>query len=166
MGGDDILSGRLLHHPVAAMAPWALFAGSGGADRPCAPSLYMFAIEIWPQEFYFVAGLLIMAGIGLFLVTSAVGRAWCGYACPQTVWTDLFQHVDRLIDGDRNAQMKLAKAPWGPAKITRRLVKWSIYLLISISTGGMDLLFRRCADAGARICHARRPLSPIRPSLS
>ena len=50
---------------------------------------YMFSIEIWPHEFYFVAGLLIMAGIGLFLVTSAVGRAWCGYACPQTVWTDL-----------------------------------------------------------------------------
>jgi len=48
---------------------------------------YMFSIEIWPHEFYYVAGLLIMAGIGLFLVTSAVGRAWCGYACPQTVWT-------------------------------------------------------------------------------
>ena len=68
---------------------------------------YMFSIEIWPQEFYYVAGLLIMAGIGLFLVTSAVGRAWCGYACPQTVWTDLFQHVERFIDGDRNAQIKL-----------------------------------------------------------
>ena len=72
---------------------------------------YMFAIEIWPQEFYFVAGMLIMAGIGLFLVTSAVGRAWCGYACPQTVWTDLYQHVDRLIDGDRNAQTRLQNAP-------------------------------------------------------
>jgi len=97
---------------------------------------YMFGIEIWPHEFYFVAGLLIMAGIGLFLVTSAVGRAWCGYACPQTVWTDLFQHVDRLIDGDRNARMRLYKAPWGPAKIARRLVKWAIYLAISFATGG------------------------------
>src|SRR3546814_667211 len=55
---------------------------------------YMFQIEIWPHEFYYVAGLLIMAGIGLFLVTSAVGRAWCGYACPQTVWTDLFPRSD------------------------------------------------------------------------
>jgi cytochrome c oxidase accessory protein FixG len=97
---------------------------------------YMFSIEIWPQEFYFVAGLLIMAGIGLFLVTSAVGRAWCGYACPQIVWTDLFQHVDRLIDGDRNAQMKLQAAPWGPAKIARRLLKWYIYLSIAFITGG------------------------------
>ncbi|MFC0590460.1 cytochrome c oxidase accessory protein CcoG [Novosphingobium aquiterrae] len=102
---------------------------------------YMFSIEIWPQEFYFVAGLLIMAGIGLFLVTSAVGRAWCGYACPQTVWTDLFQHVDRLIDGDRNAQMRLAAAPWGPAKIARRGFKWTIYLFISFWTGGAWIMY-------------------------
>ncbi|MER8740550.1 4Fe-4S binding protein, partial [Mesorhizobium sp. M1005] len=50
---------------------------------------YFFFIEIWPQEFYYVAGLLVMAGVGLFLVTSTVGRAWCGYTCPQTVWVDL-----------------------------------------------------------------------------
>ncbi len=102
---------------------------------------YMFSIEIWPQEFYFVAGLLIMAGIGLFVITSAVGRAWCGYSCPQTVWTDLFQHVDRLVDGDRNAQMRLQKAPWGPAKIGRRALKWSIYLAISFWTGGAWIMY-------------------------
>ena len=97
---------------------------------------YMFGIEIWPHEFYYVAGLLIMAGIGLFLVTSAVGRAWCGYACPQTVWTDLFQHVERLIDGDRNAQIRLAAAPWRPAKIARRAAKYAIWLAIAVATGG------------------------------
>ena len=102
---------------------------------------YMFGIEIWPHEFYYVAGLLIMAGIGLFLVTSAVGRAWCGYACPQTVWTDLYQHVDRLIDGDRNAQIKLANAPWGPAKLAKRGTKWSIYLLIAFLTGGAWIFY-------------------------
>ena len=102
---------------------------------------FMFTIEIWPHEFYYVAGLLIMAGIGLFLVTSAVGRAWCGYSCPQTVWTDLFQHVDRLIDGDRNAQIRLAKAPWGPEKIFKRGIKWSIYLLISFITGGAWIFY-------------------------
>lgn len=102
---------------------------------------YMFDIEIWPHEFYFVAGLLVMAGIGLFLVTSAVGRAWCGYACPQTVWTDLFQHVDRLFDGDRNARLRLDKAPWGPAKIARRGAKWSTYLIISMLTGGAWILY-------------------------
>lgn len=102
---------------------------------------YMFAIEIWPQEFYFVAGLLIMAGIGLFLITSAVGRAWCGYACPQTVWTDLFQHIDRWIDGDRNAQIRLRDGPWTAAKIGKRLFKWSIYLFISFCTGGAWIMY-------------------------
>ena len=102
---------------------------------------FMFGIEIWPQEFYFVAGLLIMAGIGLFLITSAVGRAWCGYACPQTVWTDLFQHVDRLVDGDRNAQMRLDAAPWGASKIFKRGLKWSIYLFISFWTGGAWIMY-------------------------
>jgi polyferredoxin len=96
----------------------------------------MFDIEIWPHEFYFVAGLLIMAGIGLFLVTSAVGRAWCGYACPQTVWTDLFQHIDRFFDGDRNARARLDKAPWTAGKITRRTSKWAVYLVISFWTRG------------------------------
>ncbi|WP_017669019.1 cytochrome c oxidase accessory protein CcoG [Sandarakinorhabdus sp. AAP62] len=102
---------------------------------------FMFDIEIWPQEFYYVAGLLIMAGIGLFLVTSAVGRAWCGYACPQTVWTDLFQHVERWIDGDRNAQLKLNNAPWSAAKLGRRLTKWSIWLVIAMATGGAWIFY-------------------------
>ena len=102
---------------------------------------FMFGIEIWPHEFYFVAGLLIMAGIGLFLVTSAVGRAWCGYSCPQTVWTDLFQHVDRFIDGDRNAQLRLEAAPWGPQKIFKRGLKWTIYLVISFWTGGAWIMY-------------------------
>ena len=102
---------------------------------------YLFSIEIWPHEFYYVAGMLIMAGIGLFLVTSAVGRAWCGYACPQTVWTDLFVHVERLIDGDRNAQFRLANAPWGPAKIGRRVAKHAIWLLIAAATGGAWIFY-------------------------
>lgn len=102
---------------------------------------YMFAIEIWPHEFYFVAGLLIMAGIGLFLITSAFGRAWCGYSCPQTIWTDLFQHVDRLIDGDRNSQLRLEAAPWGAKKLFKRGLKWSIYLAISFWTGGAWIMY-------------------------
>ncbi|MBX3565428.1 MAG: 4Fe-4S binding protein [Sphingomonas sp.] len=102
---------------------------------------FMFSIEIWPHEFYYVAGLLIMAGIGLFLVTSSVGRAWCGYACPQTVWTDLFLHVERFIDGDRNAQLRLQKAPLGPAKIARRVVKHGIWLVIAVATGGAWIFY-------------------------
>jgi cytochrome c oxidase accessory protein FixG len=97
---------------------------------------YWFSIEIWPHEFYYVAGLLVMAGIGLFLLTATVGRAWCGYACPQTVWTDIFLHVERWIDGDRNAQIKLRAAPIGPAKIAKRVAKHGIWLFIGFMTGG------------------------------
>ncbi|MFZ4690107.1 MAG: cytochrome c oxidase accessory protein CcoG [Polymorphobacter sp.] len=102
---------------------------------------YMFSIEIWPQEFYYVAGMLVMAGIGLFLVTSAVGRAWCGYACPQTVWTDLYVHVERFIDGDRNAQIKLANAPMSAGKLAKRSAKYTIWLLIAVATGGAWIFY-------------------------
>ncbi|SMX24124.1 cytochrome c oxidase accessory protein CcoG [Boseongicola aestuarii] len=97
---------------------------------------YFFWIEIWPHEFYFVAGLLIMAGLGLFLFTSALGRVWCGYTCPQTVWTDLFILVERWIEGDRNARVRLWKADWDARKIRLRVTKWIVWLLISIATGG------------------------------
>ncbi len=97
---------------------------------------YMFWIEIWPYEFYFVAGLLIMAGLGLFLFTSALGRVWCGYACPQTVWVDLFVQVERWIEGDRNARIRLLNAKWDARKWRLRLTKWTAWLLIAVATGG------------------------------
>lgn len=111
---------------------------------------YFFSIEIWPHEFYYVAGLLVMAAIGLFLVTSAVGRAWCGYACPQTVWTDLFQHVERMIDGDRNAQLRLLAAPWRLKKIARRVAKHASWILIGVLTGGAWIFYFADAPTLAR----------------
>ncbi len=102
---------------------------------------YFFFIEIWPQEFYFVAGLLVMAGVGLFLVTSVVGRAWCGYTCPQTVWTDLFLVVERFIEGDRNARIKLDAAPWSLRKFALRLSKHLIWIAIAIATGGAWIFY-------------------------
>ncbi len=97
---------------------------------------FFFMIEIWPQEFYFVAGLLIMAGLGLFLFTSAAGRVWCGYACPQTVWTDLYILVERWIEGDRNARIRLHRQKWDLEKWRKRLAKWAVWLLIGVATGG------------------------------
>ncbi len=102
---------------------------------------YFFFIEIWPQEFYYIAGLLIMAGIGLFLVTSTVGRAWCGYTCPQTVWVDLFLVVERWIEGDRNARMKLDKAAWSTGKWRKRISKHILWILIAIATGGAWIFY-------------------------
>lgn len=102
------------------------------ADR----RFYFFWIEIWPHEFYFVAGLLIMAGLGLFLFTAALGRVWCGYTCPQTVWTDLFILVERWIEGDRNARVRLHNAPWSVRKARLRATKWTVWMLIGLATGG------------------------------
>jgi polyferredoxin len=97
---------------------------------------YFFFIEIWPQEFYFVAGLLIMAGLGLFLFTAALGRVWCGYTCPQTVWTDLFILVERWIEGDRNARVRLWTQPWNAEKVRKRGLKFLLWFLIAVATGG------------------------------
>lgn len=102
---------------------------------------YFFFAEIWPQEFFIVAGLLVMAGIGLFLITSTVGRAWCGYTCPQTVWVDLFLVVERAIEGDRNARMKLDSGPWTVDKMIKRVSKHAIWLLIAVATGGAWIFY-------------------------
>ena len=88
-----------------------------------------------------MAGMLVMAGIGLFLVTSTLGRAWCGYTCPQTVWVDLYLVVERYFEGDRNARIKLDAAPWTTAKITRRSAKHVVWLLISVATGGAWIFY-------------------------
>ena len=111
---------------------------------------FFFMVEIWPHEFYFVAGLLIMAGIGLFLFTSALGRVWCGYACPQTVWTDLFVLVERWIEGDRNARVRRWKAPWSFEKARVYLFKWSVWLLIALATGGAWVFYFTDAPTLAR----------------
>lgn len=98
---------------------------------------FFFWIEIWPHEFYFVAGLLIMAGLGLFLFTSALGRVWCGYACPQTVWTDLYILVERWIEGDRNARLRLHRQKKLDLRKARlRVTKWVSWFLIGLATGG------------------------------
>ena len=81
---------------------------------------YFFGIEIWPQEVYLLVGILILAAIGLFFATSLLGRVWCGYACPQTVWTDLFVWVERFVQGDRNARKRLDDGPWTFEKIWKK----------------------------------------------
>ena len=97
---------------------------------------YFFFIEIWPQEFYYVTGLLIVAAMGLFLITSIAGRVWCGYTCPQTVWTDLMIAIERFVEGDRNARLRLDRAPWNARKIGLKLAKHSIWILVALLTGG------------------------------
>jgi len=111
---------------------------------------FFFMIEIWPDEFYFIAGLLIMAGLGLFLFTSALGRVWCGYTCPQTVWTDLFILVERWVEGDRNARVRLWNQKWDFRKFRLRMTKWIIWLLIGLATGGAWVFYFTDAPSLAR----------------
>jgi len=103
--------------------------------------LYFFEIEIWPQEIYYLTGLLILAAVGLFFVTSLAGRVWCGFLCWQTVWTDLFMLVERWIEGDRNKRMRLDAAPYGLRKIGLRTAKHIAWLFISLATGGAWILY-------------------------
>ncbi len=104
-------------------------------DLP-ARRFYFFWIEIWPQEVIYLTGLLILAALGLFLATSLAGRLWCGYACPQTVWTDMFIAVERFFEGRRNARMRLEKQPWGANKILRKVAKHATWIVIAMATGG------------------------------
>jgi cytochrome c oxidase accessory protein FixG len=111
---------------------------------------YFFFIEIWPQEFYYITGLLVLAALALFLVTSIAGRVWCGYTCPQTVWTDLMIAVERFWQGDRNARLRLDKAPWTVEKIWRKGATHLTWLLISIATGGAFVFYFGDAPTLAR----------------
>ena len=102
---------------------------------------YFFFIEIWPQEVYYITGLLILSALALFLVTALFGRVWCGYACPQTVWTDLFIAVERMFEGDRNKRIRLDRAPWSFDKAWRKIGKHAVWLLIAGATGGAWILY-------------------------
>src|SRR5487761_2647323 len=102
---------------------------------------YFFNLELWPQDIYYLAGLLIMAAVALFLVTSLVGSVWCGFTCPQTVWTDLFMWVERLVEGDRNARMKRDAQPLSFDTAWRKTLKHAVWLAIAFWTGGAWIMY-------------------------
>ncbi len=103
-------------------------------DLP-ARKFYIFGLTFWPQDFFYLAVLLIIAALSLFFFTAIAGRIWCGYACPQTVWTEVFLWVERKIEGDRPKQIKLAQAPWGPRKIALKGSKHVAWIVFSAWTG-------------------------------
>jgi len=102
---------------------------------------YFFFIEIWPQEVYYLTGLLVLASFILFLMNAVAGRIWCGYLCPQTVWTDLFLAVERRIEGDRRERMKLHAGPWNAERMTKLGAKHFVWLMIAWWTGGAWVLY-------------------------
>jgi cytochrome c oxidase accessory protein FixG len=96
---------------------------------------YFFDIEIWPQEVYYVTGLLLIAAVSLFLMSALAGRIWCGFLCWQTVYTDLFQNIERWVIGDRTARISLGRAPFSAAKAAKLSIVIGSWLVISFATG-------------------------------
>ncbi len=103
-------------------------------DLP-ARKFYIFDWVFWPQDFFYLALLLILAAVSLFFFTAVAGRLWCGYACPQTVWTEIFLWMERKIEGDRPQQMKLDRGAWNGRKLRLKLSKHALWIAFSLWTG-------------------------------
>ncbi len=116
--------------------PWLNWGGHQSVlfDLP-ARKFYILGLTFWPQDFIFLTLMLIIAGLSLFFVTAVAGRLWCGYACPQTVWTEVFLWLERLVEGDRSKRIKLDDSAWDSNKIIRKTTKQLIWIGFSLWTG-------------------------------
>jgi cytochrome c oxidase accessory protein FixG len=129
------------------LVPWIRWdRGEGVPDQAvlvdiAQARIFFFWVEIWPQEIYFLTGALILGAFALFAVSSLFGRLWCGFTCPQTVWTDLFMFVERWIQGDRNARMKLDQGPRNANWWTRKALTHGVWALIAAATGGAWVMY-------------------------
>lgn len=103
-------------------------------DLP-ARKFHVFALTFWPQDFIFLSGLLIILALSLFFFTALAGRLWCGYACPQTVWTEVFLAIERWTEGDRGRRMKLDAGPWTREKWLRKGSKHVLWVALGLWTG-------------------------------
>ena len=120
-------------------------------DLP-ARKFHVFGLVFWPQDFIFLALLLVMAGLSLFFFTALAGRLWCGYACPQTVWTEIFLWMERWTEGDRAQRMKLDAAPWSRGKGVRKIGKHLLWAVFALWTGFTFVgYFTPIRDLGARL---------------
>ena len=127
--------------------PWVAWDGRQAVlfDLP-ARKFYIFSLTFWPQDFLNLAFLLIIAALSLFFFTALAGRLWCGYACPQTVWTELFIWVERLLEGNRSQQIRLDKLPrWNRERVRAKLLKHAVWLVIAWYTGFTFLAYFRPA---------------------
>jgi cytochrome c oxidase accessory protein FixG len=165
--GQHLFANRVRVYPKAVHGPirrlkWAILVGClglyyllpwlrwpRGVRQPSQAVLldlwnerfYFFNLEFWPQDIYYLTGLMIMAAVSLFLVSSLLGRVWCGFTCPQTVWTDLFMWIERRIEGDRNDRMKRDAGPVTLDVVWRKALKHTLWLGIAFWTGGAWIMY-------------------------
>ncbi|GAA3918380.1 4Fe-4S dicluster domain-containing protein [Luteimonas lutimaris] len=133
--------------------PWLQWDGRQAVlfDLP-ARKFHVFGLTFWPQDFTFLAMLLIILALVLFFATALLGRVWCGYACPQTVWTEVFLWMERWTEGDRSKRMKLDAGPWTREKILRKGAKHALWLVFALWTGFTFVgFFTPITDLGARL---------------
>ncbi len=116
--------------------PWLMWDGRQAFlfDLP-ARKFYLLGLTLWPQDFPYLALLLIIAALTLFFFTALAGRLWCGFACPQTVWTGAFIWMEQLTEGTRSQRMKLDRAPWSANKLRRKVSKQFLWITFSLWTG-------------------------------
>ena len=116
--------------------PWLPWDGRQAVlfDLP-ARKFHIFGLTLWPQDLIYLTALLILAALSLFFFTALVGRAWCGYSCPQTVWTESFLWIERKVEGDRQQQIKLDKMPWNRTKLFKKGLKHSLWIIFALWTG-------------------------------
>jgi cytochrome c oxidase accessory protein FixG len=100
-----------------------------------ARKFYIFGYVFWPQDFIFLTALLVISALALFLFTAMAGRLWCGYACPQTVYTEIFMWIERAVEGDRTRRMRLDKEAPGPRKFALKAAKHGIWIVLALWTG-------------------------------
>ena len=100
-----------------------------------ARKFYVFGLVLWPQDFIYLALLLVISALSLFLFTAVAGRLWCGYACPQTVYTEIFMWIERKIEGGRQARMRLDAGPLGARKVALKAAKHAVWIALSLWTG-------------------------------
>ena len=96
---------------------------------------YLFGLVLYPQDFIYLTGLLVIAALALFLFTAVAGRLWCGYACPQTVYTEIFMWIEKVIEGDRSARMRLDDGALSGHKFGRKALKHAVWILFAFWTG-------------------------------
>lgn len=161
----------VLAYGVYFLLPWLRWERPSGPDQAVLFDLvgrkfYVFDLVVYAQDIFWLAWILVIFALLLFFVTGIAGRVWCGYFCFQTLWTDVFMFIERWVQGDRNARMKLARSPWNAHKIIRMASTWLLWLLVSLMTGlAFTLYWGNAPQLLLQMLHGEAPFAAYATTL-